>query len=129
VTLGAASLVAFLATADAARARDFYERLLGPKLVEDSPFALVFDAGGTMLRIQKVERFAPHPFTALGWRVAGIGAAVRDLGGKGIAFERFPGLDQDRDGIWLSPAGARVAWFRDPDRNLLSLTEFPASQR
>jgi catechol 2,3-dioxygenase-like lactoylglutathione lyase family enzyme len=122
--LADASLIAFLATTDAKRARKFYEQTLGLKVVEDSPFALVVDANGTMVRIQKVEAFTPHPFTALGWGVDDIAATARDLAKKGIAFNRYPGLEQDTDGIWISPAGARIAWFSDSDGNVLSLTEF-----
>jgi len=122
--LAGAPLIAFLATVDARRARAFYETTLGLKLIEDSPFAVVFEANGTMLRIQKVERFTPHPFTSLGWSVDEIASTVSELAGKGVACERFPGMEQDAAGIWTSPAGARIAWFRDPDGNLLSVTEF-----
>lgn len=124
MSLASAPLVAFLATVDAKRARAFYVDTLGLSLVEDSPFALVVEANDTMVRIQKVEAFTPHPFTALGWAVEDIAATVRDLARKGIAVTRYPGMDQDADGIWTSPAGARIAWFRDPDGNVLSLTEF-----
>jgi len=121
--LDRSSLVAFAATAAPQRARAFYEDVLGLKLVEQSPFALAFDANGTVLRIQVVPQFTPQPHTALGWSVADIEAAVRALAGRGVAFERFPGLEQDRLGIWTSPPGARIAWFKDPDGNLLSLTQ------
>ncbi|MEJ0012844.1 MAG: VOC family protein [Bauldia sp.] len=125
MTLGAAPLIAFLATADAARSRAFYADTLGLRLVDDSPFALEFDVGGVMLRIQKVETLTPHPFTALGWQVGDIGAQITELAREGVVFERFAGLEQDGAGVWTSPSGARIAWFRDPDGNLLSLTEFP----
>jgi catechol 2,3-dioxygenase-like lactoylglutathione lyase family enzyme len=121
--LASAPLIAFLATADAARARTFYTVTLGLRLVEDSPFALVFDVMGTMLRIQKVAALTPHPFTVLGWQVDDVAAAVRELAGRGVTFNRYDGLDQDGVGIWTSPAGARIAWFSDPDGNVLSLTE------
>ncbi len=124
--LDRSNLVAFAATIDPQRARAFYEGVLGLKLIEQSPFALAFDANGTMLRIQVVPQFTPQPHTALGWSVADIAAMVRDLAGRGVTFERFPGLKQDQLGIWSSPPGARVAWFRDPDGNLLSLTQPPA---
>ena len=126
--LGTHELVAFLATRDAARARAFYEGVLGLSLVEDSGFALVFDARGTRLRIQKVDELRPHPFTALGWQVPRIDEVVDHLAHKGVTFERFPGMDQDARGIWQSPSGARVAWFKDPDGNTLSVTE-PAARR
>ena len=127
--LGIHELVAFVATRDAARARAFYEGVLGLSVVEDSAFALVLNARGTTLRIQKVGEFHPHPFTALGWQVPRIDEVVDQLAQKNVAFERFPGVDQDARGIWRSPSGARVAWFKDPDGNTLSVVEQPSSQR
>jgi catechol 2,3-dioxygenase-like lactoylglutathione lyase family enzyme len=121
--LGDFRLMAFLATGDGVRARAFYEAMLGLRVLSDDDFALALDAGGTMLRIQKVASFTPHPFTALGWEVPDVTAAVAQLGAKGVAFQRFPGLDQDDLGIWHAPSGAHVAWFKDPDGNTLSLTE------
>ena len=119
-----AKLMAFLATRDGARARAFYETTLGFQVLTDDAFALALDAGGTIVRIQKVAAFDPHPFTALGWAVADIGRAVEQLVVAGVVFARFAGLDQDDRGIWRSPSGARVAWFKDPDGNTLSLTQF-----
>lgn len=117
-------LIAFVATVRPDDAKAFYGGVLGLRLVEDSPFALVFDAAGTMLRVQKVRELVPAPHTALGWRVADIRAKVEALAARGVAFERYPGLEQDGLGIWTSPAGGRIAWFRDPDGNVLSLTQF-----
>ncbi len=116
-------VVAFLATRDAVRARAFYEGILGLTLVEESAFALVFDARGTTLRIQKVDDLRPHPFTALGWQVPRIDEVVKELAQKNVVMERFPGMDQDARGIWRAPSGARVAWFKDPDGNTLSITQ------
>ena len=118
------TLVAFIATTDAARARAFYGETLALSLLADDPHALVFDANGTTIRLQKVAGFEPQPFTALGWTVNDVTAVVAALEQKNIACERFPGLNQDAHGIWASPSGARVAWFKDPDGNVLSLTEF-----
>ena len=87
-------------------------------------FALVLNANGTTIRIQKVDAFQPQAFTALGFRVDDIQAVVAALGEKDVACERFPGMDQNAQGIWAAPSGARVAWFKDPDGNVLSLTEF-----
>jgi catechol 2,3-dioxygenase-like lactoylglutathione lyase family enzyme len=119
-----AKLMAFLATRDGARARAFYETTLGFEVVSDDGFALALNANGTMLRIQKVAAFDPHPFTALGWAVPDIGGAVQQLVAAGVVFERFAGIDQDERGIWRAPSGVRVAWFKDPDGNTLSLTQF-----
>ncbi len=121
--LAGAPLVAFLATVDAARARGFFEDVLGLRLVEETPFALVFDAAGTTVRIQRVKELTPHPFTALGWEVADLPAAIRALVERGVVFERYGFFDQDELGIWTAPGGgARVAWFKDPDGNTLSLS-------
>ena len=124
--LGDSELVAFLATTDAARARAFYEGVLGLRLVSDDPFAVVFSVRGVELRLQKVPQLNPQPHTALGWSVAGIDKLVRDIALRGAKFERFPPMEQDAAGIWQSPSGARIAWLKDPDGNLLSLTEAAA---
>jgi catechol 2,3-dioxygenase-like lactoylglutathione lyase family enzyme len=117
--------ILFLATADAARSRAFYERVLGLTFVADEPPALVFRAGDSMLRIQKVDQVHIAPYTALGWAVSDIRRAVHDLRAAGVVFQRYDGLNQDGDGIWHAPSGGFVAWFRDPDGHVLSLTQFP----
>jgi catechol 2,3-dioxygenase-like lactoylglutathione lyase family enzyme len=124
--LGASKLVAFAPVTDSAKARAFYEGVLGLRLVEDQmPFALVFDANGTMLRVTPVGKHHPAPFTVLGWEVESIEATVERLTAVGVPFLRYPGLnDGDPLGIWTSPSGARIAWFNDPDGNVLSLTQF-----
>lgn len=116
-------LVAFVATRNGSRALPFYRDVLGLRLVSDDPFAVVFDANGTTLRIQKVENHEPLPYTALGWRVSDIAAEVDALVARGATFERFAGMTQDARGIWLAPSGSRIAWFKDPDGNVLSLTQ------
>ena len=121
--LGDAELVAFVATADAERARDFYERVLGLRFVEDGPFAVLFDAGGVRVRVQKVDRVSPPSGTVLGWSVPDVEAVVRGLSERGLSVLRYEGMAQDELGIWASPGGARVAWFADPDGNVLSVTE------
>jgi len=119
--------VCFVATADAGAARAFYEGRLGLALIEDNGYALVFDANGTALRVQRVEAVAPHAYTALGWEVDDLAASVRALVARGVPMLRFPGLPQDADGIWTTPDGARVAWFHDPDGNTLSITQQSAA--
>lgn len=121
--LDAANITAFIATTDPTRAIDFYRDTLGLRLVSDDAFASVFDCNGTGLRVQKVRELQPHPFTSLGWNVADIRAAVVELSERGVAFERYPFVEQDELGIWQTPGDAKVAWFKDPDGNLLSLTE------
>ena len=121
-----AKVMSFVATADPARARAFYEGTLGLPLVADESFALVFDANGTMLRVQKVQQVTPAPYTALGWEVPDIHATIRELIKKHVAFERIsiPGFSQDELGVWTADDGTKVAWFKDPDGNTLSLTQF-----
>jgi catechol 2,3-dioxygenase-like lactoylglutathione lyase family enzyme len=123
--LGSCQPIAFVATADGARAREFYEGVLGLGFVADEPVALVFDASGVMLRVTKVQSVTPAGYTVLGWRVDDIGATAKELATKGVTFERYQGFQQDELGIWNAPDGANVAWFKDPDGNLLSLTQFP----
>jgi catechol 2,3-dioxygenase-like lactoylglutathione lyase family enzyme len=116
--------IAFAATTQPEKARVFYCDILGLHFQEDSPFALVVRTANAMLRIQKVQAFTPLPFTALGWDVADIRKIAAQLIGKGVHFELFEGLNQDNLGIWHAPSGAMIAWFKDPDGNLLSLTQF-----
>ncbi|MFO0747266.1 MAG: VOC family protein [Myxococcota bacterium] len=116
--------ICFVATRDPSRARAFYEGILGLTCEADEPWALVFDLAGTMLRVQKAEELHAQPFTVLGWHVEDIAKVVAELSGKGVRFERYNHMQQDELGVWRAPSGARVAWFRDPDRNLLSLTQF-----
>ena len=121
--LGDCAIVAMLPTTDPEAARRFYSQVLGLTLTSEDPFALVFDAGGTPLRLQKVAACTPHPFSALGWSVPDVRAAAAALAGKGVRFERFEGMDQDELGIWMPPGAAKgVCWFRDPEGNLLSLS-------
>jgi catechol 2,3-dioxygenase-like lactoylglutathione lyase family enzyme len=123
--LNSAKLIAFAPSKDLSRSRKFYEGILGLRFVSEDPFAAVFDAAGVMLRIAAVPEFQPAPFTILGWNVLKIDDTVRELQSKSISFERYGFLQQNDLGIWTSPSGAHVAWFKDPDDNLLSLTQFP----
>jgi catechol 2,3-dioxygenase-like lactoylglutathione lyase family enzyme len=124
--LTTARLTAFIATAQPEHAKKFYETTLGLRLVSDDQFAMAFDCQGTQLRIQKVEKVDPQPFTTLGWQVSDIRDTVAKLMKRAVSFERYPFLTQDDLGIWQAPSGAKVAWFKDPDGNLLSLTEVGA---
>ncbi len=122
--LSEAKVIAFTATTQPERARDFYRDRLGLTLVEESQYALVFAAGATMLRVQIVGAYEPHPFTALGWDVDDIRATVAEVRGRGIELMHVPFIEQDADEIWWTPNGDGVAWFKDPDGNTLSLTQF-----
>jgi catechol 2,3-dioxygenase-like lactoylglutathione lyase family enzyme len=121
--LGDAEITAFVATTDAERAKRFYCETLGLRLVADEEYALVLDANGTMLRVQKVEKLAPQPFTSLGWNVPDIAATIDALVASGVAFERYGFMEQDDRGVWTAPGGAKIAWFKDPDGNTLSIAE------
>ena len=116
--------ILFTATTNPDEARAFYTDVMGFTLTDDNPFSLEFDAAGTMLRVQKVEGFTPHPFIAIGWRVDDITAERDRLAARGANFERFEFMQQDERDIWTAPDGARVCWFKDPDGNTLSLTEW-----
>lgn len=118
--------IAFLATASPDRARRFSGETLGLPLLADDPFSLVFDLGGMPLRVQKVRELQPQPFTAFGWQVTHAAGVVDALRARGVVFERYPFLEQDAHDLWEAPGGACVAWFKDPDGNLLSLTEVRA---
>ena len=120
-----AKAMAFIVTRDRGKAKNFYGDTLGFALMQEDDFAAVFDLNGTKLRISEVAGHAPQPHTVLGWEVADISETVKALRGKGIAFNRYDGLAQDELGIWAAPGGAaKVAWFTDPDCNVLSLTQF-----
>jgi catechol 2,3-dioxygenase-like lactoylglutathione lyase family enzyme len=119
-----AELMGFIPTIDADRARKFYVDTLGLTFVSDDKFAVVIRTGKTDIRISRMEAFNPAPYTILGWKVPDISAAVQQLTATGVAFERYPFLEQDEAGIWSAPEGAaKVAWFKDPDGNVLSLSE------
>lgn len=117
-------LIAFVPTTDLSRARSFYEGTLGLRLADESPFACVFDANGTMLRVTPVRKLSRVRYTVLGWDVDDLPATVRALVAAGVVFVHYRGMEVDDAGIWTAPSGDRVAWFEDLDGNLLSLTQF-----
>ena len=116
-------VIAFIPTSDAERSRAFYEQKLGLRFVSDDSFAVVMDCKGTMLRIARVGQFTPHPFTTLGWQVEDIDTTAEVMTANGVQFSIFPGLDQNDAGVWTAPDGARIAWFKDPDGNILSISQ------
>ena len=107
------------------KAKAFYQDTLGLTFKVDDGFALVFETGGNMLRITSVQEFTPHQFAVLGWETEDIASVIKSLAAKGVEFERydFPWMSQDELGVWTAPDGTKVAWFKDPDGNLLSLTQ------
>jgi len=116
--------MAFIPVTELAGARAFYEGVLGLRVTDENPYALVVDAGGTMLRLTKVDALQPQPFTMAGWAVADIGHVIDELVDRGVAFVRYDGMEQDERAVWSTPNGDQIAWFRDPDGNTLSLTCF-----
>lgn len=120
------SVVTFLLTQNPDAALGFYRDRLGFRFVRDDGFALVFDLNGVMLRIGKVPSFTPAQNTVLGWECRDIAAEVDRLANRGVAFERYdmgPHLKIDERGICTFPTGDKVAWFKDPDGNVLSLSQ------
>jgi predicted enzyme related to lactoylglutathione lyase len=125
--LSQSKIIGFAATANPAEAMKFYGEVLGLELMEDGPYALVYVANGSSIRVQKVESVAASSYTVLGWAVEDISSTVQYLSGRGVRFERYSWLRQDAAGIWCTPDGSLVAWFKDPDGNTLSLTQFSRS--
>lgn len=122
--LSNSKVVTFVATSAPDRTKGFYERTLGLRFIAEDAFAIVFDANGVMLRVQKVEIHTPANYTVLGWDVSNIHTQVKELMSRGVRFEQYEWLEQDEFGVWTAPSGAKIAWFKDPDGNVLSLTQF-----
>jgi catechol 2,3-dioxygenase-like lactoylglutathione lyase family enzyme len=121
--LGTTDVIAFVPTTDRGKARAFYEGVLGLQFISDDGFALVFSANGIMLRVIQAQQFTPAQYTILGWEVEQIAEVVAQLQKRGVQFERFGFFEQDDLGIWKAPNGDKVAWFKDPDGNVLSVSQ------
>jgi catechol 2,3-dioxygenase-like lactoylglutathione lyase family enzyme len=121
--LASSKIIGFVPTKDSAKARGFYEGILQFQFVSDDMFALVMRAGETMLRIGKVQDFTPASYTVLGWEVSNIEEVAKWLQKRGVALEKFPFVQDKELGIWTTPNGDKVAWFRDPDGNVLSVSQ------
>jgi catechol 2,3-dioxygenase-like lactoylglutathione lyase family enzyme len=122
---GSTNIVAFVPTKDAEKAKAFYVDVLGLRFIKDDGFAMVLDANGIMVRVARAQ-FTPAQFTILGWQVENIEKTAAGLQEKGVRFERFGFFEQDALGIWTAPTGDKVAWFRDPDGNVLSVSQHVA---
>ena len=122
--LASEKIIGFVPITDAARAKSFYAEKLGLKFVSEDPFAIVFDANGNMIRLTRMKEVKPQAFTILGWQVPDIVTTVQRLQAAGVKFERYGDfMQQDELGIWSAPGGSRVAWFKDPDGNTLSVSQ------
>jgi catechol 2,3-dioxygenase-like lactoylglutathione lyase family enzyme len=121
--LSAAKMMGFVLTKDYDHARAFYEGKLGLQFVSHDQFALAMRAGENMVRIVKMPNFTPLQSTVLGWQVKDIEAAVQWLQNRGVEFEKYPFVQDRERGIWTAPNGDKVAWFKDPDGNVLSVSQ------
>ncbi|MGA8101297.1 MAG: VOC family protein [Candidatus Acidiferrales bacterium] len=119
--LASSKVVGFVPTHDSKQAREFYEGKLGFQFVSDDQFALVVKAGDTTIRIAKGANFTPAGYTILGWEVKNIEETVAWLRARGVLFEKYPFIQDPEVGIWTAPSGDKVAWFKDPDGNILSV--------
>ena len=116
-------LKAFVPTTKPGAAKSFYKDVLGLRLLSQDNYALEFEVNGILLRVVTVPELKPQAFTVLGWNVADIASTIKSLNDKNVFCEKYDSLEQDDSGIWTSPNGSKVAWFKDPDGNILSLTE------
>lgn len=121
--LSSGKLIGFVPTKNSKRAREFYEGKLGFRFVSDDQFALVMQAGESMIRIVKGAKFTPVQYTVMGWEVKDVEAMVKWLNKRGVTFEKYPFVEDQKLGIWTTPNGDKVAWFKDPDGNVLSLSQ------
>lgn len=119
-------LVAFVPSSHLGQSHAFYSGVLGLKRIEASSMANVYDAEGTPLRVTLVPNHEPSRFTVLGWYVPDVRVAMTELAGRGVRFKSYDGFEQDEDGVWTAPNGRQVAWFEDPDGNVISLSQPPA---
>ena len=123
--LASSKLQTIVLTSRLAEAERFYSDVLGLPLKGNSDGALVYDVGGGDLRISPVPSTEPSVHTVVGFAVSELRAVVSALGARGVQWERFPGFPLDAAGVVVTPGGAKVAWFRDPDGNLLSIVQYP----
>ncbi|HEV8549801.1 MAG TPA: VOC family protein [Polyangiaceae bacterium] len=126
VMLVAGRTVAFVPARDLERADHFYVGLLGLTRKSRDDYGLVVEGNGVEVRIAAAQEFTPQPFTILGFDVSDVTGTARALAEKGVKFRRYPGMEQDADAIWRAPSGSRIAWFGDPDDNVLSIAQHPA---
>jgi catechol 2,3-dioxygenase-like lactoylglutathione lyase family enzyme len=121
--LATSKVIGFVPTKNSAQARSFYEGKLGFQFVSEDPFALVLRAGETMIRIAKTQDFTAAPYTVLGWEVSNIEEMAGWLQERGVVLEKFPWMPNKESAIWTAPTGDKVAWFKDPDGNVLSVSQ------
>src|ERR1700741_2723584 len=118
------TLKTFVPTVKPQEAKVFYRDVLGLAFLGEDPYGIEFDSGGGLLRVITVRELIPHEFTILGWNVKDIEATVDLLVSRGVSFQKYDFINNNR-GIWTSPNNSKVAWFKDPDGNVLSVSEMP----
>lgn len=121
--LGDAKVVGFIPTTNIDASRSFYEGTLGLTFVSANPYKVEFKNNGNIVMLVKLQEHTPTTFTILGWEVSDIVSKVKEFNDKGIKFEIYEGFGQDESGIWTAPSGNKVAWFKDPDGNVLSISQ------
>jgi len=105
-------------------AEQFYGKVLGLSVKGKSHGAVVYDVGGAELRVSLVPSTHPSVHTVVGFAVSDLNAIIAVLTTRGVIWERFPGFAHDASGVVVTPEGAKVVWFRDPDGNLLSIVQY-----
>lgn len=121
--LGSAEITALVGTVKPALSRAFYEGVLGLKFINDDGFAAIYQGKNARIRVSRVPAIAPAQYAVLAFTVDDIARAVDAMTAKGVVFARFGFFVQDEQGVWSAPDGTKVAWFHDPDLNLLSLVQ------
>jgi predicted enzyme related to lactoylglutathione lyase len=123
-TLASAIPVAFISVSSRDAGLGFYRDTLGLTHASGDDFGDFFDIGGGRMRMTAMPDFKGGAHPVFGLQVNDIAATVTDLKAKGVAMTIYEGMGQDQNGIWTAPDGVnKVAWFADPDGNVLSLNE------
>lgn len=121
--LGSSTLTSLVGTAKPAAAKTFYGDVLGLKFIADDGFAAIYETKNARIRVSTTPAVVPAPYAVLAFEVEDMDKSIGSLTAKGVVFARFPFLVQDGKGVWSAPDGTKVAWFHDPDLNLLSLVQ------
>lgn len=116
------TLKTFVPTVKPQEAKVFYQNTLGLTFLGEDQYGIEFDSCGTLLRVITVREFIPHEFTILGWNVKDIEETVDMLVARGVVFQKYEFVN-DKRGIWTSPNNSKVAWFKDPDGSVLSVSQ------
>ena len=119
-------ITSILPSSNLEQSKEFFESKIGLQIISEDPYGVELEGLDSVLRLSLVQQFTPQAFTVLGFKVSDISLEVKSLTSKGVIFENYDSLDQDELGIWTSPSNAKVAWFKDPEGNVLSLTQYPS---